>query len=279
MADVPAVFHFVFGLAPQRDPLHIVHYLCLESCRRVNRPGVICFHYRHEPHGPWWERIKPHLTLRQLGTRSALPDPGRYDATEEGQMIRRYGWIYAHEADFVRLSILLDEGGVYADMDTLFISPLPAHLFRRRFVMGEEAPLAGPDGVLRVSLCNALIMAQPGAEFALRWLDRMAPAFDGTWSRHSNQEAVRLWGEMPDAIHIVPQTYFYKHPATRRGVRTLLEGHDPDVTDLCSLHLWAHLWWDAWRTDFTTVHAGEVDEQYVRTRRTTYAVLARRFLD
>jgi hypothetical protein len=27
------------------------------------------------------------------------------------------------------------------------------------------------------------------------------------------------------------------------------------------------------------VHAGAIDEDYVRTRRTTYAVLARRFLD
>jgi hypothetical protein len=46
-----------------------------------------------------------------------------------------------------------------------------------------------------------------------------------------------------------------------------------------SLHLWAHLWWDAWRTDFTTLHADALDEDYLRTMNTTYAVLARRFLD
>jgi hypothetical protein len=84
---------------------------------------------------------------------------------------------------------------------------------------------------------------------------------------------------MPEAIHVVPQTGFYRHAATRRGVRTLLEGHEPDVAGVYSLHLWAHLWWDAWRTDFTALHAGQVDEDYVRTRTTTYAVLARRFLD
>jgi hypothetical protein len=279
MAENSAVFHFVFGLKPQREPMHIVHYLCLESCRRVNQPGAIFFHYRHEPHGPWWDRIRPHLTLQPISAAVAIPDATRYDATAEGRLIRDAGWTYAHEADFLRLSILLGAGGVYADMDTLFVAPLPAHLFAKPFVIGEEAPLPGDDGVLRPSLCNAILMSSPGSEFARRWLDAMGRVFDGTWSRHSCQEAVRLWADAPDDVHVVPQSYFYKHAATQRGVRTLLEGFDPDVAGVCSLHLWAHLWWDAWRTDFTTLHAESIDEDYVRTRRTTYAVLARRFLD
>jgi hypothetical protein len=277
MAEVP--FHFVFGLAPQREPLHLVHYLCLESCRRVNRPARLFLHCRHEPHGPLWERIKPHLALRPVTSDTVMPEPGRYDATEEGRLIRDAGWGYAHEADFLRLGILIGEGGVYADMDTLFLRPLKAGWLEREFVIGEEAPVPGADGVWRPSLCNALMIAQPGARFARAWLGRMAEVFDGTWSRHSNQESVRLWGDMPEAIHVVPQSCFYKHAATRRGVRTLLEGYDPDVEGVFSVHLWAHLWWDAWRTDFTHVHARDIDEEYVRTRKTTYAVLARRFLD
>jgi Glycosyltransferase sugar-binding region containing DXD motif len=279
VAEVPPVYHFIFGLKPQREPMHIVHYLCLESCRQVNQPSAICFHYRHEPHGPWWERIKPHLRLRPLGGASFLPDHVRYDATAEGRLIRDAGWTYAHEADFLRLALLVEEGGIYADMDTLFVAPLPRHLFRQPFVLGEEAPLPGPDGVLRPSLCNALMLAQPGAVFARRWQATMAQAFDGTWSRHSCQEAARLWGEMPERVHVVPQTYFYKHAATPRGVRTLLEGFDPDVRGVHSLHLWSHLWWDGWRTDFATLHADALDETYVRTMRTTYALLARRFLE
>jgi len=272
-------FHFVFGLAPQREPLHVVHYLCLESCRRVNDPGAICLHYRHEPHGPLWERIRPHLTLSPVPATSPLPDAARYDATDEGRLIRERGWTYAHEADFLRLSILLEEGGVYADMDTLFVKALPARWLDEPFVIGEQEPVPGADGVLRPSLCNAVMIAQPGAEFARTWLARMTQVFDGTWSRHSHQEAARLWSEMPDAVRVVPQSCFYKHAATRGGVRTLLEGHDPDTSGVYSLHLWAHLWWDAWRTNFTTVHAGTIDEDYVRTRKTTYAVLARRFLE
>src|ERR1700675_991546 len=143
MAEIPNLSPFVCGLAPQREPMHLVHYLCLESCRRVNSPHTICFHYRHEPHGPWWDRIKAHLTLRRVANKSLIPDVARYDATDEGRVIRDSGWTYAHEADFLRLSILLDEGGVYADMDTLFVSPLAAHWFGKPFLIGEEALLGG----------------------------------------------------------------------------------------------------------------------------------------
>ncbi len=45
-----------------------------------------------------------------------------------------------------------------------------------------------------------------------------------------------------------------------------------------SMHLWAHLWWDEWRTDFTIVHGGMIDEDYVCYAETTYAIAARKFL-
>jgi len=279
MAETPPHFHFVFGLAPQREPMHVVHYLCLESCRQVNRPAAMYFHYRHEPHGEWWQRIKPYLELRRIADTPAFPDPARYEATAEGRSIRDAGLAYAHEADFLRLVILLEEGGVYADMDTLFVRPLPQHLYAQPFVLGEEAPLPGADGVLRPSLCNALIVAQPGAAFARRWLERMRETFDGTWSRHSNQEASRLWGEFPEEIFVAPQAYFYRHAATPRGVRTLLEGRDRGAEDAYSLHLWAHLWWDERRTDFSAFHAGTITPDYIRAKDTTYSRLARRFLD
>jgi len=279
MAEIPKEFHFVFGLAPQREPMHVIHYLCLESCRRVNQPAAMYFHYRHEPHGEWWERIRPRLTLRCIAEAASFPDPARYAASDEGRFIRDHGLTYAHEADYLRLAILLEAGGVYADMDTLFVRPLPSHLYAKPFVLGEEAPLPGADGVLRPSLCNALIMARPGASFAQRWLGRMRECFDGTWSRHSNQEASRLWGEFPGEIHVVPQPCFYKHAASRRGLRTLLEGRDRDAADVYSLHLWAHLWWEARRTDFSVVHAGVITPDYIRSKETTYTLLARRFLD
>jgi hypothetical protein len=279
MTDIPNCFHFVFGLHPQTAPLHLAHYLCLESCRRVYRPDAIYLHYRHEPYGEHWERIRPYLTLRPVAEGAHAPDTRRYQDTEEGRYIEQAGWVYAHEADFIRLQILLEFGGIYADMDTLFVQPMPQRLFGHDFVLGEESPLPDADGVLRPSLCNALMLSRPGAAFPVRWLQRMAEVFDGTWSRHSCQEAAQLWSAMPEAVRVVPQRYFYRHAPTRDGVRALLETLDPDFRDVYSLHLWAHLWWDEWRRDFTAFHAGMLTEDYIRSVDTTYNVIARGFLD
>jgi hypothetical protein len=279
MPDIPNCFHFVFGLRPQIQPLHVAHYLCLESCRRVYRPDAIHFHFRHEPYGERWERIKPYLTLHRIVARESALDVRRYQETAEGRLIKKAGWIYAHEADFIRLKALIDHGGVYADMDTLFVQPMPQRLFRHEFVLGEEAPLPGADGILRPSLCNAVMLSRPGAAFPGEWLKRMAAVFDGTWSRHSCQEAAHLWSDMPASVQVVPQRYFYRHPPTREGLRALFEDVNLDLHEVYSLHLWAHLWWDDWRTDFTTFHAGLLTESHIREVETTYNLIARGFLD
>jgi len=273
---IPRIYHFIFGLRTQDEPFHLAHYLCLESCRRVNAPDAIWFHYDHEPWGPLWDRIKPHLALRRV-QREALPQAA-YQDSGEGRLIAASGWSYAHEADFIRLKLLREHGGVYADIDTLFVAAPPAHLFGYDCVLGDEGALPDERGMLRPSLCNALVMAAPGASFVARWLDASWGAFDGKWTSHSCQLASRLWEAHPDEVHVVPRQYFYRHPWTPSGMQSLFERVDPDLRDVFSLHLCSHLWWDAARTDFTTFHAGLLTEDWVRAGASTYALLARPFL-
>jgi hypothetical protein len=279
MADIPNEYHFVFGLRPQLEPLHIAHYLCLESCRQVNRPDRIHFHCRYEPHGLWWDRIRPHLTLHRIGEAPQAPVVPLRDESAEARLIRESGWLYAHEADFVRLNVLLESGGIYADMDTLFVQALPRRLFGCAFVLGEEPPQPDTLGILRPSLGNAVIMSRPRAPFAARWLEQMHRVYDGSWDCHSTREAARLWGEMPESLHVVPQRFFYHHAFTRQGLHWLLGSLDPDYTDVYSMHLWAHLWWDERRTDFSDFHGGLLTEAFIRSEDTTYNVIARQFLD
>lgn len=273
---IPRIFHFIFGLKEQTEPFHLLYYLCLESCRQLNQPAAIYFHYANEPYGPLWDRIKPHLTLRRV-EREALPQAA-YKGSDEGKLIAQAGWSYAHEADFIRLKVLLEHGGVYADMDTLFVQPLPEHLYQYQCVLGEEGALPDERGILRPSLCNAMIAARPGAPYIAKWLAAAYDAFDGKWTSHSCQLATRLWEAHPDLLHVVPRRYFYRHPWTPAGIQSIFETNDADLRGVLSMHLWNHLWWDKERTDFTCFHAGELTEEYVRSGASTYAVLARRFL-
>ena len=278
MAETSRIFHFVFGLREQTEPFHLAHYLCLESCRRVNGPAQIQMHYRHLPYGPWWDRIAPHLTLCRVTHAPAGFDTTHYRRTQEGSVIEGAGLTYAHEADFIRQDVLIAHGGVYADIDTLFVRPYPASYYRHECLLGEEPPIVWRNGILRPSLCNAVIFAQPGSRFMRQWRKVSAEVFDGSWSRHSCQAASELWYAGTEALHIAPRRSFYRFGLDRSSFASLFDEVGADLRGVCSIHLWAHLWWSEQRTDLSDFHAGRLTEAYVRTANTTYANLARPFL-
>ena len=275
---IPNKFHFIFGLREQKEPLHLLHYLCLASCIDVNKPLSIEFHYRHEPWGELWERIRPKLSLRLIDTASSGFRPERYEHTHEGRLIKHLGIDYAHEADFVRLDVLAEEGGIYADMDTLFVKRFPESWLGSEFVIGEEYSPLQPGEPMKPSLCNAVMLSAPQSNFVTAWRRSAESVFDGRWNTHSCREASRLWQRMPGAVRVLPSVYFYRYGSTPEGLRTLLAECDSSHPDLYSVHLWAHLWWAADRKDMTEIHAGMINREWVLNSNTTLANLARPFL-
>lgn len=270
MNRIPRHFHFVFGLRPQTEPFHLAHYLALASCLRHNRPERLSFHYRHLPYGRYWDLIRHHLELCPVGPPRALPVPSR----PQDPLILHYS--YAHEADFVRLEQLLVHGGVYADMDTLFVRPVPEDLFAQSCVLAPEPRVVDPaTGEAHDSLCNAFIMAAPGSPFIRRWLEAMAAAFDGSWSAHSCQLPARLARDFPAEIHLAPSRLFYPYLWNRPDLTALFQKSRTVPADTCSIHLWAHLWWEPQRHDFCTFNHELLTERHVRRQSTTFARLAR----
>lgn len=266
---MPNTFHFVYGLRPQTEPFPLAHLLCLRSCRAVNQPDEIVLHLHHEPWGRYWDLVRDDLTIVPVEPVCEV-DEHDYD---ERLVPARYR--YAHHADFLRLDALVEQGGVYADIDTIFVAPLPSHLFEQPFVIGREPPIVDErTGERRPSLCNAFLMSEPGSAFARTWRDRMAAALDG-WSHHSTLLPQELAEAHPDQVHIEPERTFFAYPSTPDGLRRLFEGCETDLDGVASIHLWSHLWWEEDRVDFSTFHGSLLTEHFVRTVDTTYGLLAR----
>ncbi len=264
---VPFIFHFVFGLKEQTEPFHLMYYLCLRSCMNVNNPDKVFFHYYHEPYGEWWDRIKDELVLCRI-----TPDNIISQYQYQNSSIESFR--YAHLSDVSRLQILQKHGGIYADIDTLFVNPLPKELFNYPCVMGKERSPKKGQG----SLCNAWIASEPNGQFCQAWLERMMDEFDGSWSNHSTLFPYRLSEELPETIHVEPMSSFFQLSWKANDINDLFLRNISLPANVYSLHLWNHLWFNPERTDFSYFNHELLTADYVAFASTTYANYARRHL-
>ncbi len=269
---IPRQFHFVYGLRQQDRPFPLMHYLCLESCARINRPDRIFLHCHHEPYGVYWDLIRPRLHIRRVPLNAFVSGYQYKDPS-----LARYR--YAHQSDFIRMEALLEHGGIYADIDTLFVHPLPERLFAHPCVLGREGDVTDAPGTPpRPSLCNAFIMAVPQSAFLRQWYEELGTAFDGSWSQHSTALPWTLSRRYPDWVHVEPMRSFYKYQWTREDLHRLLEAAEDQEPDVFSIHLWAHLWESRGRRDYSRFHSALITERRVRTVDSTYNRIARRAL-
>jgi hypothetical protein len=230
------------------------------------------FHCQYEPWGEYWDRIRPYLKVKSIE-----PDPFILSFRYRDPEVERLR--YAHLADVARLQVLRQYGGIYADMDTLFIAPLPNPFFDRSFTMGREpeqwsAAAAAAGG----ALCNAWMMGEPDAPFVRELLLRTYEAFDGTWSNHSTVLAFRLSQEHPECVSVEPARSFFPFGYDRFEMRRIFKRCEPDLNGIFSIHLWSHCWWEAAKMNSAFFYGKRLTPAYVRHARSTYAITARQFL-
>ncbi len=261
--------HFVFGLRDQDEPFHLVHYLAVASAIAVLEPAAVLFHCDQVPYGVYWDLLRPQVTLQRVRPASVVEDFPYDDALVAAN-------VHAHHADVIRLDVLLEHGGVYADIDTLFVAPPPEECWTAEAAIGREADVFDSRiGRPRTSLSNAVLFGHPGAAYLRAWRERIEVALDGSWSAHSCLLADDLATEMPASVQVVPQRAFHHFAPTPEGLHDLLVGQVGDLDGIAAVHLCAHLWWSDRRRDFSTVHAAQIDEDWVRSGTSTYARLAR----
>ena len=250
---IPNIFNFVFGLKEQTDEFSLIYYLSLKSCLEVNNPDKINFYYKHEPYGKYWEMIKPHLTLIQVEPPTQI----------FGIPIKHY----AHQADIIRLQALIEEGGVYADIDTIFVNPIPAELFEKSFVMGKQ----GNEG-----LCNALMMSEPNSYFAMKWLSDHSICFKGGmpgsdgWCTHSVYYPLHLSKQIPNNIHIEETSSFFNLLYHQPDIKKLFKESVTLGDNVYSLHLWENVSWEP--------YLGSLTLNDINTHDTTFNLIAREYI-
>ncbi len=248
-----------------RMQFSLVSYLAVRSAAETNQPDELVLYYEHAPTGPWWERARPYVT-------EAVPvtPPTRIGTTE---LVHP-----AHQADVLRLDLLLKDGGIYLDLDVLCVRPLTP-LLGERFVLGREG--RAQDGE-PPALCNGVILAEPDADFARAWLEGFDPATslwsgfrsrgrDEYWNEISCRYPAHLAGLHPDRITIAPHDAFHWPLWHAEHLERLFLGRGDEYPNAYCHHLWQSLSWDRYLSALTP--------EYIRTVDTNFTLMARRFLD
>lgn len=270
--SIPNIYHFVFGFKTQTEEFHLIYNLCIRSCVEINKPDKIYFHYRNLPYGPLWDEIQPFITLNKIEA-TFFVDTFAY-SSKDIEPLR-----YAHLADIVRLEVLKQYGGIYADIDTIFVNPLPDYFFQQRCIMGKERADFQKIAAVKAggSLCNAWIASEQEAAFCKLWLNHLSDEFDGTWSAHSTFLPYRLSQEHPELIGIEPERSFYHFDWTETGIKRIFNELDTDLKGVYSIHLWNHVWWNPEINNYRRITNQKISRLYILYGNTTYGFIASRY--
>lgn len=110
--------------------------------------------------------------------------------------------VIAHKSDYVRYSLLLEEGGVYSDTDMIVIKSLDG-LLGEKLVLAKEKP---------TTYCCAFMVAAPGSEVIKRVLECYHEDYRGyEWIYNSQKKLTQFANEMPTEVKLLghPDGFFY----------------------------------------------------------------------
>ncbi|GJQ15756.1 hypothetical protein GpartN1_g7547.t1 [Galdieria partita] len=220
---VPDTVHFIFGLREDFDgkPFGIVQFLSVLSVKLRLNPTNMILHYAFEPCSIWWNATKEMVTLRKVTAPTHICGRPLFSA--------------AHRADYLRLEILHEFGGIYVDMDVLVLKPF--HFLRQYdFSLGEEGVNAS------VGLGNAVLIARKGAVFLKRWRAEYCRHFDSShWNHYSVMLPHRIYRKFPGEANVLPHYAFYMPLWDTEGLCELYfnTSQGEETENHLAIHLWS----------------------------------------
>ena len=260
---IPNKMHFVFGLSENfgGKPWKLCHYLSVKSAIELNKPEKAYLYYKYKPSGEWFEKIEDELDLVKIEPpKEIFGNPLMH---------------VAHQTGVIRLQVLIEDGGIYMDVDTISVKPF-TDLLDNKCVLGIQGT---PDGAVE-GVCDGVILAEKGSEFLKYWLanykSHRSKGRDEFWSEHAVQIPYLLTKQYPDLIHIEPYSSFHyplyhsnEPEASKVGIKLMFE-QNLELDGAYCHHVWETTTWDPYLKNLTVDDIMNID--------TTFNKIARRFL-
>jgi len=214
---IPNIVHFNYGLMEQEEDFLFVYYVAVLSCKLINNPEKIYFHYHFEPKGQWWYKTK------ELVDHIKIDVPLNIGKKQLKKV--------AHKSDVARMQILKKYGGIYLDIDTICIRSYKDFLHNKFFIANEITESGKIMG-----LCNAIMGTEPDGSFITEWWDNYEEYFvtDG-WQEASTHLPFILSKKNTDLTILKPSNFLLP---SWESIDQIFEKPYEFNDDLIVLHYW-----------------------------------------
>lgn len=257
---IPNIIHFVYGFKKQTEEFNLYRYIAIKSAIKVNNPDKVYFHYKYEPFGKYWDKIKKYLILEYIEPASEI----------YGNELLHY----AHQADVTRLQKLQKYGGIYLDIDTICLKSFE-DLRKYEFVIGAQG---NKNNTEIYGLCNAVMLSKPNCEFVIEWIDTYttfrSKGRDEYWDEHSVLMPLKLAYKYNDKIKILDNDSFYN--PLWYNINEILFNEEININEykkLINNNYCVHLW-----DTYSHNYLSKLTEDDILNKNTLYNLFARKFI-
>ena len=218
---IPKTINYFFGLREDfcGKPFATFHYLNILTAWKLNPEYKINVYYYYKPNCWQFDALSTFCNVIKL---DSVPDSLAGKQIPFGEMACGY----------LRVSKLLEEGGIYLDTDVVCIKPFD-DLLDEKCVMGLEYSNKQTWG-----LCDAVILAEQGSEFMRLWKKNYEKNFyPEYWSMDAVIVPYDIAIKNHKTIRMVPTDFFFKFPWDEVGDNLIFKWVSPLDYAYC-LHLY-----------------------------------------
>ena len=244
---IPKIVHFVFGMTSDfgGKPFHLIHNIAIRSAHATLKPEKMYMYCKYEPeNNVHWEGIRHLVEIVKVEPPTEI----------FGNRILHY----AHQSDIVRLTKLIELGGIYLDCDTLCLKPFD-DLLTEKFVMATQ---------VNRGLCNAIMLSEKESEFGKIWYNEYKSFNHQHWDQHSVILPEVLSQKYPNLITKLDSSAFFIPDCNDKEIPKIYEQY-VDRSNGYSIHLWEHVSW---------TYIQHIDENWIRNSNCTYAHYAKKYV-
>lgn len=190
---IPNVVHLIW-FGEEYKPLKFIEYLCLKSILEVLRPEKVKVHGDVEPSCQLWRQIRK--------------DP-RVVWVHMDRPMMKYGQNFSqspiqHMADVARLEVMYAEGGIYSDLDVLWVRPVDRYRYMDVQLIASN-DLTSYCYQFPNNIQIGVFLAPPKSPFIKKWLDVYAAKyhlFPGDYVAVSMCEPYKIYEKEPHNVYI-----------------------------------------------------------------------------